>query len=127
MIKCRRTLVRYLNASIILLTRTISVVTKKRFPSVEHLVDAGLLTKEEMVMYDEIDLQYGKFWVPLIWFSRLVEQGRAEGLIKDPSGVAAKQILDELLVFRSLLGKMFMYDWVSIPVSYTQVCRVKTI
>ncbi|GAU99255.1 hypothetical protein RvY_10285 [Ramazzottius varieornatus] len=122
----RRTLVRYLNASIILLTRTISVVTKKRFPSVEHLVDAGLLTKEEMALYDKLELQYGKFWVPLVWFSRLLEQGRAEGLIKDASGVAVKQILDELLVFRSLLGKMFMYDWVSIPVSYTQVVTIAT-
>jgi hypothetical protein len=39
----------------------------------------------------------------------------------DASGMGSKQILDELLVFRALLGRNWMYNWVTIPVSYTQV------
>ncbi|XP_055349583.1 bestrophin-2-like [Paramacrobiotus metropolitanus] len=117
----RRQLTRYLQATTILLTRTLSLVCKKRFPSLEHMVEAGLLTKEELQNMNDIKLQYGKFWVPFVWFTQTLEQARAEGLINDPTGVGVKQIMDELLVFRSLMGKMFAYDWVSIPVSYTQV------
>lgn len=119
----RRTLARYLNVTTILLTRSLSVVTKKRFPTMEHVVDAGLLTKEELVLYNGVQLQYGKFWVPLVWFTKLVEQAKDEGLIHDPSGFGTKVILEELMAYRTLLGKMFMYDWVSIPISYTQVGR----
>jgi hypothetical protein len=117
----RRTLARYLNASTVLLTRSLSVVAKKRFPTVDHLVDAGLLTKEELGMYNDVQLQYGKFWVPLIWFTKMLDRAKEEGQLKDPTGMASKQLMDELMAFRTLLGKMFMYDWVSIPVSYTQV------
>ncbi|OQV12142.1 Bestrophin-3 [Hypsibius exemplaris] len=122
----RRALARYLNASTILLARSLSVVSKKRFPTLEHVVDAGLLTAEELKMYNAVQLQYGKFWIPLVWFTQLVDQARAEGLVHDPSGMGTKQLLNELMAFRTSLGKMFMYDWVSIPVSYTQVVTLAT-
>ncbi|RXG55999.1 Bestrophin-1 [Armadillidium vulgare] len=38
----RRSLVRYLNLSLVMVLRSISSAVKKRFPTVEHLVEAVL-------------------------------------------------------------------------------------
>jgi hypothetical protein len=48
----RRTIVRYLNLSLILVFRLICLPVKKRFPSLEHLLAAGILEPKEMeVLY----------------------------------------------------------------------------
>ena len=52
----RRTLARWVCLSIILLTRGVSVVAKKRFPTLQHLIDAGLMTKEEAEMFDNVNV-----------------------------------------------------------------------
>lgn len=38
----RRTLMRYLNLTLVLILRSISSAVKKRFPSVDHLTDVGV-------------------------------------------------------------------------------------
>jgi bestrophin-3 len=43
----RRTVVRYLNLSFIMILRLICLPVRKRFPTLEHLVDAGILMEEE--------------------------------------------------------------------------------
>ncbi|XP_055349644.1 bestrophin-3-like [Paramacrobiotus metropolitanus] len=121
----RRTLVRYLNASTVLLTRSVSIVAKKRFPTFQHLVEAGLLTPDEFKAFEGVEVQYAKFWVPLVWFTQLVDKTRKDGLFNDPSG-GMKQVMDELMAYRDRQGKIWAFDYVSIPIVYTQVVTLAT-
>ena len=45
----RRTIMRYLNLSFILTMRLVCLPVKKRFPTLEHLVDAGILQKVRLL------------------------------------------------------------------------------
>ncbi|XP_055331018.1 bestrophin-3-like [Paramacrobiotus metropolitanus] len=119
----RRQLVRYITAATIFVNRPYSVLTRKRFPTLQHMVDAGILSKEERALFESITeiKEHGKFWVPCVWFSKVLDQARKEGLMDDPMGIGAKQIMDELLVFRAQLGRNWMFNWVPIPLAYTQV------
>ncbi|XP_055952202.1 bestrophin-2-like [Argiope bruennichi] len=115
----RRTLARYLNLLSVLTFQSVSTSVKKRFPTLDHVEESGLMTKEERRVYDEIQVTHGKWWVPAQWFSALAARARKEGRIKDD--VLLQALLDEMHVFRGNCGMLFSYDWVSIPLVYTQV------
>jgi predicted membrane chloride channel (bestrophin family) len=115
----RRTLARYLNLLSVLTFQAVSTSVKKRFPTLDHVQEAGLMTKEERRVYDEIHVTHGKWWVPAQWFSALAARARKEGRIKDD--ILLQALLDEMHIFRGNCGMLFSYDWVSIPLVYTQV------
>ncbi|XP_013788084.1 bestrophin-2-like [Limulus polyphemus] len=79
----RRTLARYLSLLSVLSFQAVSTAVKKRFPTLDHLEEAGLMTKEERTVYEEIPMIHGKWWVPAQWFTALTMRARKEGRIKD--------------------------------------------
>ncbi|GFR25929.1 bestrophin-3 [Trichonephila clavata] len=115
----RRTLARYLNLMSALTFQAISPAVRKRFPTLDHLVEAGLMTKEECQVYDGVLMTHGKWWVPAQWFGAVAARARREGRIKDD--ILFKHLLDEMHVFRGNCGLLFSFDWISIPLVYTQV------
>ncbi|KAG0430709.1 hypothetical protein HPB47_022447 [Ixodes persulcatus] len=121
----RRTLMRYLNLSLILVLRSISKAVKRRFPTKDHLIEAGFMTKLEVELWQSIpSTEFNTFWVPCTWFINLLREARNECRITDAQGV--KLILEEFNDFRAKCGLLWSYDWISIPLVYTQVVTMAT-
>ncbi|CAL9696961.1 unnamed protein product [Knipowitschia caucasica] len=118
----RRTLMRYANLSGVLTYRSVSTAVYKRFPTMEHLVQAGLMTSEELRHLDDLPSPHNKFWVPCMWFVNLSLRARTDGRINND--VALTAILSELNSLRGKCMKLYGYDWISLPLVYTQVATV---
>ena len=120
----RRTIVRYLNLSFVLTLRLMCLPVKKRFPSLAHLVEAGILTEGEKKIIDKMDAapstnKHPKYWVPLVWAGSVITRARKEQKIKDDFGM--KMLLEKVDNFRGHCGSLLNYDWVNVPLVYTQV------
>ncbi|KAK8394081.1 hypothetical protein O3P69_006349 [Scylla paramamosain] len=117
----RRTVMRYVNLTEIITFIMISPGVKKRFPTLEHLVEAGILTSNEQKIFDDLNAKtsHSKYWMPLVWAGSIIARARKEGRIRDD--FAVKTMLDEINRFRGLCGGLLSYDWISIPLVYTQV------
>ncbi|KAG8227297.1 hypothetical protein J437_LFUL004846 [Ladona fulva] len=121
----RRTLMRYLNLSLVLVLRSISSAVKRRFPTLEHVVDSGFMTDMELEMYRSVpNVEFNTYWIPCTWFISLLKEARQARRITDSNGL--KIIMEEFSEFRSKCGLLWSYDWVSIPLVYTQVVTIAT-
>ncbi|KAK2895960.1 hypothetical protein Q8A73_015448 [Channa argus] len=115
----RRTLMRYANLSSVLILRSISTRVHKRFPTLEHVVEAGFMTTHELKKFESLHSDFNKYWMPLTWFSNLASRAREEGRVRDD--IALRLLMDELNKYRAKCSLLFHYDWISIPLVYTQV------
>ncbi|XP_012261538.1 bestrophin-4 [Athalia rosae] len=118
----RRTIVRYTCVCLTLVLTNISPRVKKRFPTLDHFVDAGLLLENELAIFQSLNAKFpkpSKHWLPIVWASSIVTRARKEGRIRDD--FAVKTLIDELNKFRGNAGRLIHYDMISIPLVYTQV------
>ncbi|XP_076141289.1 bestrophin-2a [Alosa pseudoharengus] len=115
----RRTLMRYASLAGLLILRSVSTAVFKRFPTIDHVVEAGFMTRDERKKFESLQSPYNKYWIPCVWFTNLVAVARCEGRIKDDCTL--KLILEELNNFRGQCSLLFHYDMVSVPLVYTQV------
>ncbi|KAM4678533.1 bestrophin-3 isoform 1-T1 [Discoglossus pictus] len=115
----RRTLMRYVNLTSLLIFRSVSTAVYKRFPTMDHVVEAGFMTSDERKLFDSLNSPHLKYWVPVIWFGNLASKARNEGRIRD--SVDLQIMMNEMNRFRSWCSLLFGYDWVGIPLVYTQV------
>ncbi|KFO70304.1 Bestrophin-3, partial [Cuculus canorus] len=115
----RRTLMRYVNLTSLLIFRSVSTAVYKRFPTMDHVVGAGFMTRYERKIFDELKSPHLKYWVPFVWFGNLASKARKEGRIRD--SVDLQTLMNEMNKYRSWCSLLFGYDWVGIPLVYTQV------
>ncbi|KAM5174886.1 bestrophin-3 isoform 1-T1 [Callospermophilus lateralis] len=115
----RRTLMRYVNLTSLLIFRSVSTAVYKRFPTMDHVVEAGFMTADERKIFDHLKSPHLKYWVPFIWFGNLATKARDEGRIRD--SVDLQSLMTEMNRYRSWCSLLFGYDWVGIPLVYTQV------
>ncbi|CAL8330053.1 unnamed protein product [Lota lota] len=115
----RRTMMRYASLSALLILRSVSTAVFKRFPTMDHVVEAGFMTREERKKFEGLQCPYNKYWIPCVWFTNLVAVARCEGRIKDDGTL--KLLLEELNDFRGNCSMLFHYDMISVPLVYTQV------
>ena len=80
----RRNIIRYVLLSYCMATRAVSFRVKKRFPDLQHLVDAGLLREDEYKVLNVLDTKVSanKWFLPLVWASDICARALAEGKIR---------------------------------------------
>ncbi|GLH15310.1 Bestrophin homolog, partial [Gryllus bimaculatus] len=118
----RRTIMRYVCLCLTMVFSMISPRVKKRFPTLDHFVEAGLLTDNEKSIMSDLNEKFprhSKHWLPIVWAASIVTRARKEGRIRDD--FAVKTIIDELNKFRGQCGLLLSFDTISIPLVYTQV------
>ncbi|XP_050420092.1 bestrophin-4-like isoform X2 [Adelges cooleyi] len=121
----RRSLMRYLILTLIMVLRSISSSVKKRFPTLEHVVDSGFMTADELQIFQSLpNIEFNTYWIPCTWFTHVLKEAKKANRIDDPQGM--KLIMEEFNEFRSKCGLLWSYDWISIPLAYTQVVTIAT-
>ncbi|XP_040089376.1 bestrophin-3 isoform X3 [Oryx dammah] len=94
----RRTLMRYVNLTSLLIFRSVSTAVYKRFPTMDHVVEAGFMTAEERKLFDHLKSPHLKYWVPFIWFGNLAAKARKEGRIRDSVDLQSLMTVAEQLI-----------------------------
>jgi len=117
---------RYMVLAYVITLQRISLRVKRRFPTTQHLVDAGLMHESEMKIFEALNQKspMSKYWMPLVWATNIINRARKDGLIA--SDHIVQTILVELSDIRRRLGGLIGYDTVCVPLVYTQV-RCSTI
>uniref|UniRef100_A0A914BWF8 Bestrophin homolog n=1 Tax=Acrobeloides nanus TaxID=290746 RepID=A0A914BWF8_9BILA len=115
----KRNLIRYMVLNQALVLRDISIQVRYRFPTLETLVAAGLLTTEELKKLISIPDVYSQYWLPIQWVCDHLVKAHQDGKIK------GEKLLDTIIMkvqkFREGLSELLRYDWVPIPLVYPQV------
>ncbi len=90
----------------------ISPQAKARFPTIEHLVDAGLMFPHEKEVFDRLNARSDlpKYWIPLVWAGNIASKARRENRIKEDLSLI--NILAAIAKFRGGCGELLAYDWV---------------
>ncbi|XP_049864674.1 bestrophin-4 [Schistocerca gregaria] len=117
----RRNIVRYAVLSYVITLQRVSFRVKKRFPTWQHMVDAGLMMDSEKKIFEMMDEKsdMSKYWMPLIWATNIINRARREALVT--SDHVVQSMLVELSDIRRRLGSLIGYDTVCVPLVYTQV------
>ncbi|XP_055608606.1 bestrophin-2 [Uranotaenia lowii] len=117
----RRNIMRYMVLAYVITLQKISLRVKRRFPTWQHLVDAGLMLESERKIFEIMDAKspMSKYWMPLVWATNIINRARKDELI--PSDHIVQTLLMELSDIRRRLGGLIGYDTVCVPLVYTQV------
>ncbi|KAE9554488.1 hypothetical protein FO519_002299 [Halicephalobus sp. NKZ332] len=115
----RRNIVRYLCLTQVMVLRDISIKVRKRFPTMNTVVDAGFLMEHEYALMEKYDSDFSKYWVPINWVFALCVKLRQQGKIT--ADVLLNGTLTEVRTFHQNLRNLCNYDWVPVPLAYPQV------
>ncbi|CAJ0932409.1 unnamed protein product, partial [Mesorhabditis belari] len=121
----RRTIARYSILASVLAWRSISLRVLKRYPTDEHLINSGLVTREELALFKKTEVRvdpHQKWFVPINWIQTMMLRCFEKGTLSHTNEL--RVLLDNLDNFRSQFFKLFIYDWISIPLVYTQVSTI---
>jgi len=80
----------------------------------------GFMTNTEKELFSAVPAnEFNTYWIPCTWFIyRLKEAAKRNKLL---NSYAMETIMREFCEFRAKCGLLWCYDWVSIPMVYTQV------
>ena len=76
----RRSLMRWMNLAMILVLRSISSAVKQRFPTLDHVVEAGFMTVNEKKLFESVPAnEFNTYWVPCTWFVYRLQEATKHG------------------------------------------------
>lgn len=116
----RRSIIRYMILSQILVYRDISMRVRRRFPNYGAIVTAGFMMEHELKTLESIRVSpFKRYWVPVNWALTILARARAKKYVADSPSY--NMMIKEILSFRTNLAWLCNYDWVPIPIAYPQV------
>ncbi|KAH7716400.1 Protein BEST-22 d [Aphelenchoides avenae] len=118
----RKTIMRYLCLTQVLVLRDVSLRVRKRFPSMDAIEAAGYLTSEEKDKLLKFSDFYEHHWTPTNWACELVMRACADKKIT--SETLANSVLQEINSYQRNLRTLLGFDWVPIPLAYPQIVFV---
>ena len=121
----RRTVMRYVNLSIVLVLRLVSSKVRQRFPTYQSLVEAKLMLPHEVerLLHVDICTPHESTWTPLLWALKLLEIARTGGKITIEAPVFSNLISTfEYIEINN--RKLLNHGWINFPIAYTQVGAV---
>ncbi|CAG0888063.1 unnamed protein product [Cyprideis torosa] len=120
----RKTMIRYVNLAYVMTMSRLSSRVKTRFPTLQHLVTAGLLQKEEMAILEDLE---GKtpatYWVPIIWCTAVATLAFNEKRIISAAN-GHQLVISQLEDYRAHCCKVIQWGWINFPLMYTQVATL---
>ncbi|KAL7643931.1 UNVERIFIED_CONTAM: hypothetical protein RMT77_005940 [Armadillidium vulgare] len=120
----RRQISRYVNLGCAMALTVISPIVKNKYNTTNHFIEAGFMTRNEKKIIDALTNKttHPIYWLPFCWAASLVMKARREGRILDD--MAVKTLIDEINKSRGMCGMLLCYEWISIPLVYTQIVTV---
>uniref|UniRef100_A0A915EGR3 Bestrophin homolog n=1 Tax=Ditylenchus dipsaci TaxID=166011 RepID=A0A915EGR3_9BILA len=79
----------------------------------------GLMTTAELKEFDSIPSPHIKYWTPIQWAFLLLRRAKDKNIIE--SDFIYVDMLEKIRQFRLQVLTLTLYDWVPIPLVYTQV------
>ncbi|EGT48533.1 hypothetical protein CAEBREN_21490 [Caenorhabditis brenneri] len=119
----RQTIARWSSLQAAIAWSGVSVKTLKRFPTERHMVASKLMTEEEYDLYMNTDAPHGKWFIPILWIVNLIKQQKQKGVI---DSIQMDMLLKQVYSYRDGFAMLFVYDWIKIPLVYTQVVAIAT-
>ncbi|KAK6042563.1 Bestrophin [Cooperia oncophora] len=107
----RRTIARYAILSSVLAWRSISLRVLARYPTDEHLLDSGLINKEELALFKTIHVRvdpHQKWFVPINWIQTMMVRCFEKGTLGHTNEL--RVLLDALEKYRNGFFQLFIYD-----------------
>ncbi|KAL7643930.1 UNVERIFIED_CONTAM: hypothetical protein RMT77_005939 [Armadillidium vulgare] len=117
----RKNILRYVNLGATMTLIEKSPLIAKRFPTLNHLIDFGLLTVDEMKIIEAVqsDPPHPKYSIPYIWAGKIVDKALVKGKVRD--SITARALIEEIGKLRGKCQTVLTYDIIDIPLVYTQV------
>ncbi|KAL6730915.1 hypothetical protein Aduo_001836 [Ancylostoma duodenale] len=113
---------RYFMLSYVLVFRDISERIRRRFPTYNHLVPA-LMTEAEKVRIENEDIKR-VYWMPIEWGVQLLKKCYSRGQIDEHHFAILCQTITK---YREMEHNLLSFDWVNVPLVYTQVVHICTL
>jgi len=121
----RRTVIRYCMLAYILCIRQLSVRLMKRFPTMDDLVNTGIVYTDEVMRIGEegsANIFDSNWWIPIKWAIEIMNNAQKEGLVQNAPGYS--HMMGRLSEFRSALAEVATYVYLPVPLVYTQVVHL---